>query len=140
MRAVLDGAAVMIPPKYHGTTTSIVRHYELGLPSVDFAGYATQALPPGCDRLPVQILVFTLLAKYQERMIEYLGSCGIRATNVNGHMSPPEREERIRQFKNDPTLTVLIMSGIGTTGLNLTNATLVVLYVCAQPKRFRPNR
>ncbi|KAJ7800218.1 P-loop containing nucleoside triphosphate hydrolase protein, partial [Mycena leptocephala] len=75
-----------------------------------------------------QIIVYTLLALYHEAMVEYFESHGIRAVHINGRQSPKERNDIINRFKSDPTIHVLLMSGIGITGLNLTNANVMVLF------------
>jgi SNF2 family DNA or RNA helicase len=53
--------------------------------------------------------------------------------SISGAIPARQRTKIIEQFKNDPTINVLIMSVVGQTGLNLTWCRVMVLYVSAFP-------
>ncbi|KAJ7719871.1 hypothetical protein DFH07DRAFT_784530, partial [Mycena maculata] len=122
------GAENVIPEIHHATTTSILTQEDLGIPRVDWSGYAPSALNADAGRRPGKIIVYTMLAKFHDKMTEFLESAGIGTIFVNGHIEAGERHKRIGQFEKDPRLTVLIISGVGSTGLNLTAANVVILY------------
>ncbi|KAJ7710750.1 SNF2 family N-terminal domain-containing protein [Mycena rosella] len=106
-KIILDGPDSVVPAKYRGSTTAILDQQELGIP---------------------EVLIFTVLAQFHERMAEFLNSCGIQTSHVNGHMSPQERHQRITHFNHSPELPVLLMSGVGAAEQNLTNTSVVILY------------
>lgn len=49
-----------------------------------------------------------------------------RALKIIGDVAPDRREALIEQFQNDPNYSLLLLSQVGTVGLNLTAATHVI--------------
>lgn len=48
---------------------------------------------------------------------------------VNGTQSIPERNQTVAAFQKDAKCRVLLLSNVGAVGLNLTAATVVILFV-----------
>lgn len=48
---------------------------------------------------------------------------------VNGGMATPERTAAIDEFCSDPNTRVLLLSSVGSVGLNLTNANVCICFV-----------
>lgn len=131
---LLRDPAQVVPAQYHGTTTSIVTQGKLGIPAVaDVDNYKPVVLPhPLGHNYGTQIIVYTLLAQFQDAMCEFLQSHGISTERINGVHTAEDRNRIIDRFKKDPTINVLIMSGVGANGLNLVNVQVMILYVCAR--------
>lgn len=48
---------------------------------------------------------------------------------ISGSLSTKKRDAEIEQFKNDPSIDILLMSPVGQQGLNLTAASVIILFV-----------
>ncbi|KAF8157554.1 P-loop containing nucleoside triphosphate hydrolase protein [Mycena galopus ATCC 62051] len=128
---LIKGPEAVVPEALHSTTTHIVDQSLLGIQDVSQPGFKPTPFPQNHDTQGIQICVYTLLAQYHPLMLQYLHSHGINAIAINGNMTPSERHERIERFKGEKTIHVLIMSGVGITGLNLTNAMVMIAYEVA---------
>lgn len=53
----------------------------------------------------------------------------MKAVSISGKVHGDGRDKVIEEFKTDPTIQVLIMSNVGTVGLNLTVAASLILFV-----------
>lgn len=53
----------------------------------------------------------------------------IKPLTLNGSHSVEERTEIVKQFNADPTARVLLFSNVGAVGLNLTIASIVIIFV-----------
>ncbi|KAJ7855441.1 P-loop containing nucleoside triphosphate hydrolase protein [Mycena olivaceomarginata] len=132
IRMLRLGPMEIVPPKFHGTSAEFVGQEILGIPAVHVGeNYKPTILPPDFDSRGTQIIVYTLLAQFQPLMVEFLRSHGIRAIEINGHQSHTVRHAHVERFKRDNSWHVLLTSGIGITGLNLTNATAIILFEIA---------
>lgn len=101
----------------------------------------------GDDR-PVKIIVYSEFPKYQNGLTSVSFPCnrcslsdlifsqalrvnGINALAINGGVTAVERERRIAQWSNlKSDVSVLIISLVGSTGLNLTAGTVIIHQVC----------
>jgi SNF2 family DNA or RNA helicase len=54
---------------------------------------------------------------------------GIKCLPLNGTMTTAERTSAIERFKNDPETRVFFISTVGSVGLNLTEADVVICFV-----------
>jgi SNF2 family DNA or RNA helicase len=54
---------------------------------------------------------------------------GIKYVHIDGEMSFEERAKIVRRFCTDPEIRVLIFSSVGTVGLNLSIAHIVIFVV-----------
>lgn len=54
---------------------------------------------------------------------------GDECIEYDGRMSPKARDEAVKQFETRDDLRIMIMSSVGTTGLNLTCASVVIFMV-----------
>lgn len=57
---------------------------------------------------------------------------GVKCLPLNGTMTTAERTSAIKQFRNDSETRVLLISTVGSIGLNLTNASVVICFVSGQ--------
>lgn len=127
---LLLGPENVVPSQYFGTETNMVAQSELGIPVTCGPDYDPVPLPNDDGlQIGIQIVVVTMLVLYQDAMSEFMTSHGIKNICINGGLTPKQRDDRIRAFKNDPTIRVLLMSSVGQVGLNLTNASVIILYV-----------
>jgi SNF2 family DNA or RNA helicase len=67
------------------------------------------------------------------RVSQILKMHDIEALSLNGTLTADERNETIRRFNTVPEDRVLLFSTVGAVGLNLTVATIVVLFVSQRP-------
>ncbi|KAJ6525337.1 hypothetical protein B0H19DRAFT_1084882 [Mycena capillaripes] len=125
---LVHGPENVIPSNLHGSQTAIVTQEELKLPAAHLPTFKPVPLTNEKKNYGTQIIVCTLLALYHEAMVEYFESHGICAVHINGRQRPKERDDIIDKFKLDPTIHVLLMTCIGMTGLNLTNANVMLLH------------
>lgn len=55
---------------------------------------------------------------------------GIECEVLNGNLSQKERTEAVERFHKQPNIKVLLVSSVGGVGLNLTEADMVICFVC----------
>ncbi|KAJ7821784.1 SNF2 family N-terminal domain-containing protein [Mycena olivaceomarginata] len=122
------GPEKVVPSHYHGTTINIIDQTELGIPLVHCATYKASKRLATARKPAIQILVYTGLAQFHDQMEKYLEYSGISTCEVNGDMATADCARVIERWKESPEVTVLLMSGGGLTELNLTNASVVILY------------
>lgn len=54
---------------------------------------------------------------------------GINFLHITGRTPPAKRSEIVQQFKDDPTVQVLIFSSVGSVGLNLAMSSVIIFLV-----------
>jgi SNF2 family DNA or RNA helicase len=47
----------------------------------------------------------------------------------DGRMTPAKRDDTLKEFETNDNIRVLLMSNVGTTGLNLTTASVIIFLV-----------
>jgi superfamily II DNA/RNA helicase len=99
----------------------------MGLATVSGEGFNPARLPRGF-KSKEKIVVFTLYAQFHLQMKSYLESLGLSAEIVNGSLTAKLRDKVIAEFR-EGTKNVLLMSNVGSTGMDLTFARTVVVYV-----------
>jgi SNF2 family DNA or RNA helicase len=109
---LMHGPENIIPSSLHGSQTAIVTQEDLKIPAAHLPTFKPVPLTKEKKNYGTQIIVYMLLALYHEAMLEYFESHGIHAVCINGRQSPKERNDIINTFKSDPTIHVLLMSGI----------------------------
>lgn len=67
------------------------------------------------------------LAYISWQLLNWYGISGF--VEVNGEVNAKEREHRLRRFRTDPKCRLLLLSGIGITGLNLAIASIMIIFV-----------
>lgn len=55
---------------------------------------------------------------------------GIECEVLNGNLNQKERAEAVERFHKQPNIKVLLVSSVGGVGLNLTEADMVICFVC----------
>ncbi|KAG8711805.1 hypothetical protein FRC08_015403 [Ceratobasidium sp. 394] len=60
------------------------------------------------------------------RPSQALSLVGVESIEYDGHMSPTNRDKALQQFEREDGIRVLLISNVGTTGLNLTTASVVI--------------
>ena len=58
---------------------------------------------------------------------------GYKYLEYNGSMSDIERNQAVKAFEMQDDVHVMLLSNVGTTGLNLPMASVVIFLVCALP-------
>ncbi|KAG1905166.1 P-loop containing nucleoside triphosphate hydrolase protein [Suillus fuscotomentosus] len=96
----------------------------------DFIGdYAIdKELPELMSMGTKKILVYTEFTMMAPLLLSILKMHDIEALSLNGTLTADERNETIRRFNTVPEDRVLLFSTVGAVGLNLTVATIVVLF------------
>lgn len=92
-----------------------------------------EALKPRSPGLPCdKILIYSAFPLNNELIIHVLGLFGRIAVQINGSMSAKNRSAALRQFK-ESTVTqgprILIISNVGTVGLNIPEANILIQMV-----------
>jgi SNF2 family DNA or RNA helicase len=85
------------------------------------------------EELPAEkIIVFSMYPYiFSGFLVKLLALHGIKNVAIlEGKASVKKREEEIQKFKTDPTCRVLLMSMVGSVGLNLPVASTMILLVC----------
>ena len=78
-----------------------------------------------------KFIVFSQFVSFLELTQHRLAGAGVRCVKLEGSMSVPARDRVIDAFRNDPFVTVFLMSlKAGGVALNLTSACRVVLMDC----------
>ena len=75
-----------------------------------------------------KVVVFSFFKPTLRYLDERLADDGIVCRLISGDIGIPEREARIDQFANDPVIRVLLSSEVGSEGLDLQFASVVVNY------------
>lgn len=94
------------------------------------------AMPDLMTRGTRKILVYIEFPMMAPLLLSLLKLHNIDALIIHGGHGAEERNETVLQFHSDPKARVLIFSSVGAVGLNLTAATVVVLFVsfhCSSP-------
>lgn len=79
---------------------------------------------------PDKIVIFAAWPSSNEQILDVLSVYGIRnVVTVNGKMSPKARKAAVDQFKMPDGPRIMILSGVGTTGLNLQIAHILIIVV-----------
>ena len=63
--------------------------------------------------------------------IQALQDEGIHYAVLNGSIPQPQRQVNLSKFRNDPMCRVLLMSSVGTIGMNVANASVIIMAVSA---------
>jgi superfamily II DNA/RNA helicase len=58
---------------------------------------------------------------------------GVKSALLNGSMTQRQRVAAVSLFENDRAVNVLIMSSVGSTGLNMPWATAIIALVSKHP-------
>lgn len=124
--AVTDGGA-----KIHGTRDKIVDAMVLGLPNFrdTEAPFTPKVLNPVNDVHNEKIIIFTHFAKFHDHFAAYLASLGMETVCISGGLASQARSKAINDFKMSKTARVLIISGVGNVGIDLSFARLIICYV-----------
>ncbi|KDN38116.1 hypothetical protein RSAG8_09712, partial [Rhizoctonia solani AG-8 WAC10335] len=69
-----------------------------------------------------KVIIFVMYTIHRKIMKKALSLVGIESVDYDGRMTPDMRDEALKQFETDDKIRVLLMSNVGTTGLNLTMA------------------
>lgn len=75
-----------------------------------------------------KVVIFSFFKPTLRYLKRRLTSDGIASQLISGDVSIPEREARIENFANDPQIPVLLSSEVGSEGLDLQFASVVVNY------------
>jgi hypothetical protein len=62
--------------------------------------------------------------------LQLLDLYGLRYAFIDGQMTFAQRAKVVATFNRDPTLRILIISSVGSAGLNLTAASTIIFLVC----------
>ncbi|KAH6905669.1 hypothetical protein BKA70DRAFT_1225379 [Coprinopsis sp. MPI-PUGE-AT-0042] len=73
-----------------------------------------------------KILVFNEFPSFAPLIIQILKLYGINASAINGGLTYQQRAKVVDKFKTQPGLRILILSKVGTVGLNLTEADVLI--------------
>ena len=77
---------------------------------------------------PRKVVLFAFFKPTLGHLRERLREDGITCQLISGDVAIPEREDRIDEFANDPEIRVLLSSEVGSEGLDLQFASVVVNY------------
>jgi len=77
----------------------------------------------------VSTLSFSLMDELTLPFYQVLNLYGIKHVYIDGEISFEERARTVRKFCTDPEIRVLIFSSVGTVGLNLSIAHIVIFVV-----------
>ncbi|KAG8737755.1 hypothetical protein FRC10_007832 [Ceratobasidium sp. 414] len=75
---------------------------------------------------PRKILMFIMYEVHREIIKTVLSLRGRRCLVYDGNMSTRIREQVVAQFEKDDGVRIMLISNVGTTGLNLTTASVVI--------------
>ncbi|KAG8688477.1 hypothetical protein FRC11_005391, partial [Ceratobasidium sp. 423] len=75
---------------------------------------------------PRKVIVFVMYTIHRKIMKRSLSLVGLQSAEYDGRMTPETRDETLKQFESDDNIRVLLMSNVGTTGLNLTMASVII--------------
>ncbi len=76
-----------------------------------------------------KVLIFSLMTRMLDVMEDYLEADGVRYCRLDGNVAQIDREQRIKQFNEDPDITCFLLSTrAGGLGINLTSADTVIIY------------
>jgi superfamily II DNA/RNA helicase len=75
-----------------------------------------------------RIVVFTMYAQFHQQMSAYLESLGLGVETISGEMNAKQRDIVLKDFRAG-TKEVLIISNVGSTGIDLTFARTSIIYV-----------
>ena len=75
-----------------------------------------------------KVIVFSFFKRTLEYLLRQLTRQGISTTLIHGDIPHKDRQKRVRQFWEDPELTVLLSSEVGGEGLDLQVANVVFNY------------
>ncbi|KAJ3791981.1 P-loop containing nucleoside triphosphate hydrolase protein, partial [Lentinula aff. detonsa] len=123
---LVKGSDIVVPAEHHETQDRIIPIEALGNPDVLREYNATSIA--GQPVLDEKVLVHTTFAKYHPFMIDALKIVGVNAVSINGAVPQAQRTKTIAEFKKNKRVQVLIMSAVGTQGLNLTCARTLILF------------
>ncbi|CAE7106900.1 unnamed protein product [Rhizoctonia solani] len=73
-----------------------------------------------------KVIIFVMYIIHRKIMKMALSLVGLESVDYDGRMSPEMRDDALKQFEADENIRVLLMSNVGTTGLNLTMASVVI--------------
>ncbi|KAF8431211.1 hypothetical protein L210DRAFT_934667 [Boletus edulis BED1] len=75
-----------------------------------------------------KILIYHEFAMMAPLILSILRIYGVDAVAINGTQTIEERDRSVVAFQNDEKCRVLLLSNVGAVGLNLTAATVVILF------------
>ncbi|MCZ0942893.1 MAG: SNF2-related protein [Gammaproteobacteria bacterium] len=79
-------------------------------------------------RSPRKVVLFAFFKPTLAYLSERLGNDRVQSRLINGDVPIPEREARIDEFASDPDIRLLLSSEVGSEGLDLQFASVVVNY------------
>ncbi|CUA74686.1 SNF2-related protein [Rhizoctonia solani] len=83
-----------------------------------------------CDckpaKKPRKVIIFVMYTIHRRIMKKALSLVGIDSVDYDGRMTPEMRDEALKRFEANDNIRVLLMSNVGTTGLNLTMASVII--------------
>lgn len=121
------------------TVIKLIRHHLSGStesPVFDVDGdhqwppSATTTLPSSSIRPRPKIVVYQSFTSLSGFLQKCFTVNDIRSILVNGGMSFEQRSAAIEKFRTDPDINVLILSAVGSVGLNLAFASAIAFMVC----------
>lgn len=80
------------------------------------------------SRAPRKILIFSYFKRTLRYLSQRLQQLGIVHGHIDGDIAIADREVRIEQFSTDPAIRILLSSEVGSEGLDLQAASVVVNY------------
>lgn len=75
-----------------------------------------------------KVLVFAFFKATLEYLLKSLTARGFSATIIHGDVDPAERDARIAQFRDDPSLRIMLSSRVGSEGLDFQFCHVLVNY------------
>lgn len=82
----------------------------------------------GAGRRQRKVVVFAFFKRTLSYVSQRLAAAGVQHERIDGDMPISEREDAMERFLNQPQLLVLLSSEVGSEGLDLQEASVVVNY------------
>jgi SNF2 family DNA or RNA helicase len=121
------GPEVMVPQNLHGSQDAIVPAREVGVTDVTAQDFVAKEVAKDF-KSKERIVVFTMYAQFHQQMSAYLESLGLGVETISGEMNAKQRDIVLKDFRAG-TKEVLIISNVGSTGIDLTFARTSIIYV-----------
>ncbi|KAJ6620998.1 hypothetical protein B0H10DRAFT_1945636 [Mycena sp. CBHHK59/15] len=116
---VTCGPDSVVPEKLHGSCKHIIGLVaDLGVP--DPTTHTAQH--------PEKVIIYTMLVIHHKTIIVLFEDFGLKAVSISHLYMLKKRNENLAQFRDDPTIQLLIMTSVGAIGLNLTCTCTLILF------------
>jgi SNF2 family DNA or RNA helicase len=122
------------PPTKLNTLLAVVRHLlssdEAPMPSTEDGILVCPPIPANAPRNSTRkILIYNEFAFFAPLIVQLFALYGIKAVAINGSLTYERRARVVESFKEDAKIQVLIFSKVGSVGLNLTVADVLIFLV-----------